>query len=211
MTEICNVSKSINYIAGNKIFILGTITRETTAELIGRLGLLVDNLQPIQLRTIEPITNPYNVKTNAPIIDIYINSGGGDAHCLYSITSLMDIARTKGALIRTTVMGHAESAASMLAIQGDPGLRIMHKNSFHFAHYGSTTMTITSEPAAASFADHDKRMTEQAKQIYLSNTALTRTEVNKMFRAETGFAYPEFCLAKSMCDWIVADGKFISR
>ena len=48
-------------------------------------------------------------------------------------------------MIRTNNIGVAASAASMLAIQGTPGYRIMSENAYNMIHYGQTTVTANRE------------------------------------------------------------------
>lgn len=235
MADFTNISRSHNYMIGNQIFILGDIDSENTYELLGRLAAFVDNMQPVDIAadssisvvnpyhindemptasnniTSDSVINPYKIDTT-PVIDIYISSPGGSMYSTNSIISLLNIARSKGAKIRTTIMGRAESAASVIAVQGDRGLRIINENAFHFIHYGTIHNINNSEPSAAANRIHSDYLLNQTKQTYLAHTNLTQKQINKMMQAETGFIYPQDCLKYGLADWILTrQGKFITR
>lgn len=71
-------------------------------------------------------------------IDLYINSFGGYAHLVSHLTSLVEIAKREGIVVRTIVPSVAFSAGSMLAITGTVGERYIEKSGEHLIHYGST-------------------------------------------------------------------------
>jgi len=49
------------------------------------------------------ITSPYDIDDpERPVLDIIINSNGGDAEILKSMYTILDIAKARGAIVRTT-------------------------------------------------------------------------------------------------------------
>jgi ATP-dependent protease ClpP protease subunit len=69
-------------------------------------------------------------------IDLYINSFGGYAHLVFHLTSLIELAKNDGVVVRTIVPSIAYSAGSILAITGTPGERYIDANAEHLIHYG---------------------------------------------------------------------------
>lgn len=216
--KILNDSRSMNYVCGNKVFILGKIDDQSCCELIGNLSNLVDSLQWVPMHEqnglILPDKNPYKLQGNAniPVIDIYINSGGGSIPTTKSILTLLNLARTKGAIIRTTVMGYAASCASVLAVQGTPDFRIMYEHSYNLVHYGSSTYTFTHPEEVENVSKYEPQMRKDFYSLYSKYTNLTKSELKKAQNSEYNFFSAKESMAKNMCDWILtSDGKFIKR
>lgn len=214
--NIINNSKSCNYVSGNKVFILGEINEATTSELIGNLSNMVDELrfEPIYAIKNNTIKNPYVLPDpSIQVVDVYINSGGGLLSQAKSIMALLNLARAKGAIIRTTVMGYAGSSASLIAIQGTPNFRIMYEQSHNMVHYGNSKLLIDrggDEMEKASQFEKTLRQTFNAP--YMKYTNIKQNELSKLQKTEFGHMFARECLAKNMCDWILTtDGKFISR
>lgn len=214
-SEILNRSGQSNYIAGNKVFILDGINDKTTAELIGNLSVLVDSLDwnPIFDSATAQVINPYSFSAeNHPIIDVYINSGGGNLSQTKSIMTLLNLARAKGAIIRTTNMGIAASCASLIAVQGTPKFRIMYEQAYNMIHYGKSTFSVdkVDEIERARKLENEKRANFNAP--YLKYTNLTDKELKQFQKTEYGHMNAQKCLQKNICDWILTtDGKFITR
>ena len=208
MADITNNYRPNNH----QIHIMNEITPDNTSDWVARLATYVDSLQPIDIRggTTAPITDPYDI--DGPVIDIYINSPGGHLASLNSILYMLARARAKGARIRTNVMGSAASCASILAIMGDPGLRIMGENAYNLIHYGTKTRTIRSEAEEAMMFRDVNHHTKLIKQMYLDHTDIPQKKLNSMLQAETGYLYPDECLKLGVCDWILQNnGKLINR
>lgn len=212
--KILNDSKQCNYISGNKIFILDGINQATTAELIGNLSNLVDSLpfKPIQQITPAP-NNPYQIIENDyNIIDVYINSNGGSLSQTKSIMALLNMARAKGAVIRTTVLGTAASAASLIAIQGTKNFRIMYEQSYNLVHYGHSHYDIDRADEMEKAAVKEKNERALFNAPYLKYTDLTQNDLKKLQKTEFGHMDATQCLAKGLCDWILTtDGIFINK
>ncbi len=212
--NIINNSKSGNYIAGTKVFILDQINQNSTAELIGNLSNLVDDLPFGSIYTGGiKIENPYQISQDAhPVIDVYINSVGGWLSQAKSIMALLNLARAKGSIIRTTVLGMAASSASLIAIQGTPNFRIMYEQSYNMIHYGHSNIEVdrAGEVQLAAKKELEERKIFNAP--YLKYTNLTQKELNKLHKTEFGCISAQDCLNKNICDWVLTtDGLFISR
>mgnify|MGYP001776434636 CR=1 FL=1 len=214
--KIINDSKSANYIAGRTIFILDHIDTESCAELIGNISNMVNDLpwgHTYASINSDTIVNPYNLPKNTPpVIDINIDSTGGSLPVAKSIMALLNIARTKGAIIRTFVMGDASSCASLIAIQGTPGFRIMYEQAYNLIHYGRSTYSVNKPTEIDKAAKFEKEMRANFYEPYLKYTNLTKSELLKYQRAEYSQLSADVCMKKNMCDWILTnDGLFIKR
>ncbi len=213
MPEILNKSGQLNYITGNKVFLLDEFKRQTTAELLGNLANMIDELPWGPVFTETPLftesaklENPYNLpKQYPPVVDIYINSPGGCNTILTSITSLLNLARAKGAIIRTNVIGQAASCASILAVQGTPHFRIMYDASCHMIHFGQSRMVAERNNEIEYAAQNAKRTREKIRQIYFNNTRINQKALQKYYEIEgSGTLTAQECLKHGVCDWIVS-------
>lgn len=214
-SEILNKSGQPNYIAGTKVFILGSIEGPTTAELIGNLSALVDELpwNPVFDSALVDVQNPYAFSMqNQPIIDVYINSGGGHLSPTKSIMTLLNLARAKGAIIRTTNMGLAASSASLIAIMGTPKFRIMHEQAYNTIHYGKSTYSIDKADEINRAKKYETELRKNFNAPYLKYTKVTEAELKKFQQTEYGHLNAQKCLGRNICDWILTtDGRFITR
>lgn len=211
--RIINDSKSSNYIIGSQVYILGGFSSSEMNEVIGNLGNYILSL-PIQptYKLSAKITSPYDIKEiNNPIIDIFIDSLGGAESALQNISTLLNIAKSRGAIIRTTVLSRAFSAGSLLAIQGTPGFRIMAHDARHLIHFGSTSMTVTNpddlEIRAEQIRDQKKIILEK----YKAHTKIPEKKLEKMLRCESGYLTASECLTHGLCDWILGENGIITN
>lgn len=204
-SNILNASKSDNYVSENKIFILGTFASNTCNELIGNLTDMVMELQPCpEYKSGTKLQSPYDIDTSkTPVIDVFINSSGGDGRILDSIIALLSIAKSRGAIIRTTVLSRASSCGSLLAIIGTPGFRIMYSHAYHFVHFGNHNVHATQESEIEAAAQHIKETTNQKNNLYLTHTNLSSKDLKKLQSNESGFLSADQCLAKGLCDWVI--------
>lgn len=216
MAKYENVTKSPNFADHNKIFILGKFREQETFELIGNISDMVDKLSWVSLydpnQEKNEITNPYRLHKPHNVIDVYINSRGGELDTMNSISSLLNHARAKGAIIRTTVIGGASSCGSLLAIQGTPNFRIMHEMSYHYIHYGQSWYTPARDGEIDNAIAVEKNIRNKMKELYLKNTNISKDKLDKMMQTE----YNQFdafeCLDMGLCDWVLTnDGKFVNR
>lgn len=211
--NIINDSRSDNYINGTQVYILGDFSSKEMNELTGNLGELIFSLQPMPTyHSSGTITSPYDTKNiKNPIIDIFIDSTGGTENALQNLSTLLNIAKSRGTIIRITVLSRAFSAGSLLAIQGTPGFRIMAHDARHMIHFGCTSL-IAKNPdditiRAQQIADQKKIIQEKYK-IY---SKIPKKELDKMMRCESGYLTADECLKYGLCDWIISErGKLIS-
>lgn len=215
MTKYDNNTKSPNFADSNKIFMLGGFNEKDTFELIGNISDMVDKLpwsqvyDPTQRK--EEITNPYKLQTTHKVIDVYINSRGGQLDTMNSISGLLNLARAKGAIIRTTVIGGASSCGSLLAVQGTPNFRIMHEMSYHYIHYGQSWYAPARDGEIDNAIAVEKNVRNKMKELYLENTKISKGKLDKMMQTE----YNQFdafeCLDMGLCDWVLTNkGKFVN-
>lgn len=215
MTQIINSSKSSSYVTdNNQIYILGEFERSHMTELIGNINNIVLELpnEPIYKASTK-ITSPYDTDLiNNPIIDIFIDSNGGDTNMLNNISTLLNIAKMRGAIIRTTVLSRAHSCGSLLAIQGTPGFRIMSHDAQHMIHFGGMCISAQSEPMARHALEnmlHRKQITHNKYKTY---TKMSNKDINRLTSSEGEYWDAEKCLTNSLCDWIIGEnGILIGR
>lgn len=226
-----------NSMVDNNVYVLTTISPETTNELIAQLSCWVDkiplpNLVPCNKSTksenneisddeiriigqsFGKIYSPYEITPkNQPILNVYINSNGGKTAVMQSILTLFNIASAKGTIIKTYNLATASSSASMIAISGTRGYRFMSENAYNYIHFGryagDTTHTDEIEFVTKDLKNFDKT----TRYIYLQNTKLTEKELDKYYNTEgAGRLYAKQCLQKGLCDWVITtDGRFVNN
>ena len=203
--------KDGNYVSGNNVFILDDFRSSTTNEMIGDLSDLVMKLEPRdEYKGNIKLKSPYDIDTSKyNVIDVFINSNGGDVTILNSISILLGIAKSKGAIIRTTVCGKAYSCGSALAIIGTPGFRIMYANAYHLVHFGSQTRTAKQESEIESIANNMKEHHTNWNNLYLNNTKISQKELKKLMSKDS-FVTANDALKHSFCDWIINEKGLIS-
>ena len=206
-SKIINNTRSGNYVSDNSVFILDKFSPDTSNELIGNLADMVMSIEPFPVYQIGgKLESPYEpLDTDRPVIDVYINSNGGSGSILDSIVSLLALAKSRGAIIRTTVLSSASSCGSLLAITGTPGFRIMYSHAYHFVHFGNHCVGASKENEIEMAAKHIKETTLAKNNMYLQHTKLTEKELKKLQSNEQGFINAENCLRKGLCDWIIDD------
>ena len=193
-----------NYVIGNSVFILDEFRSSTTNEMIGDLSDLVMKLEPRnEYKCKTRLKSPYDIDTSKyNVIDVFINSNGGDITILNSISTLLGIAKSKGAIIRTTVCGKAYSCGSALAITGTPGFRIMYANAYHLVHFGSQTRTAKQESEIESVVTNMKEHHANWNNLYLNNTNISQKELKKLMSKDS-YIPANNALKLSFCDWII--------
>jgi ATP-dependent protease ClpP protease subunit len=173
---IMNRSDELNFASSDyKIFIMDKFKQEKCAELIANLYSMIDSAtaHPM-LDTHYQTKSPYELPKNNPIaLDVYLNSGGGDFDVLSQLSSLFGLAKSKGIIIRTYVPAYAGSCASMLAIQGTPGYRIMGENAQHLVHYGRTVNEVNLETEVDKAYQDMKNHANATQKLYLQYTTIS--------------------------------------
>jgi len=225
-----------NTMVGNNVYILTEITNETTNGLLIQLTQWVDKL-PLKNNLIVPqkpdekdITDdtvyiigkansyksytPYEaVPNNIPVLNVWINSGGGKDNITQSVLSVFNIASAKGALIKTYNLRQAGSNASIIAVSGTPGYRYMAERAFHYIHFGNKGRQISHENEMAFAIADLKYFADETKYLYLEKTKLTKTELKGYYNIEgSGTLSAKQCLQKGLCDWVITnDGRFVNN
>ncbi len=200
----------------NTIYILGDFNLTNMGAIIGRLGTYIYNTMPTKpVYTAQgQIESPYSINHSEeqPVIDIFIDSCGGDTIILQDLTALLNIAKLRGAIIRTTVLSCAYSSGSMLAIQGTPGFRIMANHAKHLIHFGSMRFGGSSEAQVKKEEKNARRYKENGQKLYSTYTQLSQKTIQKLCSNEGDFLIAEQCLENGLCDWIIGEqGKLIGR
>lgn len=175
-----------NYMFGNTVFILDTITSENCAYLIGDLTTFILNEQ--------------NFNKNLIFI---INSPGGEVNTLKTLLGLISLAKMHNIFVTTFVMGEAGSAASILAIQGDD--RYMTNLSKHFIHFGTIYDVTQKRSEIEKVYQQNKEHAENIIDLYLQNgnNKLTRDIILKLQDDERGYLSAEQCIKYGLCDYII--------
>ena len=215
-----NESKNGNFVFAPvdnvcNVQIFDELNMKTSSEMIGNLAQIIAQL-PTD-KQIAPISteivSPYDISPNVFVFDVAINSPGGDFHTYKSIASMFALAKSRGAIVRTHNIAYACSGASLLAIQGTPGYRIMTETAYNLIHYGSSRVSGNRENELAIATENNKKDRKQVFAVYKQFTKLTDKELNKYKSIESsGQLFAEQCLNKHLCDWILMlDGKLIGR
>ncbi len=215
-----NESKSGNFVfapVGNicNVQIFDKIAMNTTAEMVGQMATVISQLpikKPIETVSTK-ITSPYDISPDTFVFDVAINSGGGDVDAARGIASMFALAKSRGAIVRTHIVGSAASAASWLAIQGTPGYRIMSEDAYNLVHHGKTLISAARENEMEVAAQKSKKSRDMLFATYEKYTKLTQKELERYKSVEnSGHLFAIQCLRKHLCDWILnKDGTLIGR
>lgn len=211
---IMNRSDELNFASRDfKIYIMDSFRQDKCAETIANMYSMILSLPPSPIYTSGAnMSSPYEIQQNNPILDVYINSGGGNFEVLLQFESLFGLAKNHGFIVRTFVPAYAGSCASMLATQGTNGYRIMGEHARHFVHFGSTTNTVSRESEIDKSYQDMRAHARASKNIYLKHTKIPEKRLNELRQDEYGYLDAKECLQLGFCDWILtANGKFISK
>lgn len=218
--EMLNKSKQGNFVfapVGNvcNVQIFDKISLETSTEMVGNLASIITQLptlQPIDTSSTK-ITSPYDIPQDRFVFDVSINSGGGEFSAYKSIASMFALAKSRGAIIRTTNTGRAHSAASMLAIQGTPGYRIMHETSSLLIHFGDETVRATQNGEAQIAVNKQKQDRQQVFSVYDKFAKIPEKQYKHYLdKNRSGTLFAQECLEYHICDWILThNGELIGR
>lgn len=202
-----------NYVKGNAIFLYDALHQETCADFVGDIAELIMSKpyrQP-QTQNIANLETPYDISGHG-VIDVFIDSPGGDVSQKNTILTFLNIARSKGIIIRTTVTGTAASCASLIAIQGTPGFRVMYQEAYNMIHYGRSVTAATAEGEAEKSFKTIKERHKYIVDTYKKFTDLTDKEIAACMKSEANYFSAKKCLEKNMCDWVLTDvGTYIKR
>ena len=202
-----------NVMTENNIYLLTQITSETTNGLIMQLSHWVNALPVTAPKQSEKIYSPYEqIPNNIPVLNVWINSGGGSSAHMTHILNLFNIASAHGTIIKTYNMSQANSCASMIAVSGTKGYRYMGEDASNLVHYGTSRFSITHPNELNAQINDFNNEVKYVKKIYSKNSKLTENELNRYLNIEgSGRLSAKQCLNKGLCDWVITnDGRFVN-
>ena len=218
-SEMLNRNKQGNFVFAPvdnicNVQIFTEMTMETCSEMVGNLNQIIAQLptRPV-FDTSTKIESPYDISPDTFVFDVAIDSTGGHFVAYKAISSMFALAKSKGAIIRTHNIAEAASCASMLAIQGTPGFRIMSEFAYNFIHYGNSSANGKREFELETATRNKVKDRAQVLSVYERYTKLTEKEMDKFKTVESaGTLFANQCLAKHICDWILTNsGELIGR
>ena len=109
-------------------------------------------------------------KLRAGVMNIYINSWGGELYKALELISLIEHCKFNGILVRTFVHGRAASAASLIAVSWK--LRYVGTYARHLIHYARWGMYGSNPKQHENNHDEWKVMDAQLREIYGKYTKL---------------------------------------
>lgn len=187
--NIDSISQSTprNYMYGPFVFLLDEISQSTCFALIGDLTNYV-------------MTED---KTGDKVLNIIINSPGGDVSTMTTILGLINIAKLNNILVRSYVLGTAASAASMIAIQADE--RYMTNLSQHFIHFGTVVSVTSKESEIEKIYLQTKEHSKTVQDLYIeaSEGKLTQRMLEEIQKDERGYLSAKDCVRFGLCDKII--------
>lgn len=188
---IIGQNTSRNYMYGDKVFLLDTITSNNCAYLIGDITTYI-----------------LDERNNGKRLIFMINSPGGEVDTMLSLLGLMNMARLYNIEIYTFVLGVAGSAASILAVQGDA--RYMSSLSKHFIHFGCIYDMTTKHSEIEKMYHQNKEYADNIVNLYLDacDKKLSKTDLLRLQSDERGYLSAEQCLKYGLCDSIIENELF---
>lgn len=203
-----NNTNSLNYVSGNTVYIFDSLNPSTVAPMMADITGLIYSLsykiketQPFDLN--QKVVDPYAISPDVPLIDIVINSPGGQDTCFLSLQGMISLAKKNGIIVRTNVFGTAASNASKLAVIGTPQFRIMSEDSLHFVHYGSYSTKITNESEIKKAGFAPKHKLKSTKELYLKNTKIKDSKLSELMSNEMGHITASQAKRMGFCDFIL--------
>lgn len=182
-----NQSTPRNYMYGPFVFLLDEISQSTCFALIGDLT----NYVMTEDRSKEKVLN------------IIINSPGGDVSTMITLLGLINIAKLNGILVRSYILGTAASAASMIAVQADE--RYMTNLSQHFIHFGTVVSVTSKESEIEKVYLQTKEHSKTVQDLYVeaSGGKLTKQMLEEIQKDERGYIGAKDCVRFGLCDKII--------
>lgn len=173
---------SHNFMADNKIYLFEELNWSTVSYLIADF-------------------NYYISSKKSNLIEIFINSPGGEFTCCTAILNSMQLAIKNKINIFTYVVGEAASCASLIAVSGNK--RFINRHANHFIHFGSYPSVITKSTEIAKLNKELKQFDNTCKEIYLKNTHITGEQLEKLREDEFGYLNAEQCKKYKFVDEII--------
>lgn len=207
-----------NMMHENEIFICTSINNETTNKMTAKLIEYVNKLKPVKPDIVKKystkIISPYDEwPEEQPVLEVHLQTPGGVISVAHSILTLLNMARAKGAIIKTINLSEASSAGSFIAVSGTKGYRYMSQTAMNAIHFGTRPSVATRDGELGRYKHQLDATTNILKNIYLQNTKLTQKEINKYYTYEgTGFLNAKQCLEKGICDYVITtDGQYVNN
>ncbi len=213
-----------NYVVDNNVFLFDTIYPATTTAVIGEMARLIkiaatpqnnysqgeDKNSKPQPGFVTPVS-PFDQNVNLKLIDITINSTGGNTYQHLAFAHLINLAKHNNIIVRTNVTGLAASCASLIAIQGTPEYRIMNEYSQHMVHFGKASPAVTKDSEIEKSIKEIKKHKNLIRQPYLQHTKITQKELSKLMKDEMGFLTAQECLRLGFCDYVLTSNGYLER
>ena len=176
-----------NYMYGNNVYLMDTITSENCAYLIGDLSTFIQNEQNRDIGE----------------INFYINSSGGEVYTALAIIGLMNLARAYDFKVSTWVFGWAASAASLIATQGD--YRVISKYSRHFLHFGTITDITCKYSEIEKTCQQNLEYANSLHELYISAShgRLNSKLLHELESDERGYVLANKCVEYGLADVIL--------
>ncbi|MDR1826214.1 MAG: ATP-dependent Clp protease proteolytic subunit [Rickettsiales bacterium] len=201
---------NLNIVFKDQIFLLDTIETDNTQRAIVTMARSIKH----QIKKAQSLANRVKsggrvAKDEWPALEVYINSPGGDLYAYQTILGLLTMAKMNRVTVKTIVFGWAASAASMLAVHGSPGHRVMYKDALHMVHFGTFDQYITKETEIEKSARELERYKRIGRDTYLLNTRIGDKKLKALMEDEMGYLGALECLELGFCDMVIGREKII--
>ena len=184
--EECINKKTKNFVADDgNVYIFGMFDSTISTDVVPILITLVNHL----------------VSEKDPIINIYINSYGGEAKELFAMLAVLEMAKRSGIKIVTHVLGCAYSAGSLLAVYGD--YRCMSKYADHLLHLGCSGASFTTFEQLKRETENNVKHFNKILEIYAQHTRIPKKKLSEMLKDDKLYLDPKQCLEFGICDEII--------
>ncbi len=134
-------------------------------------------------------------------VSVVINSPGGYAHVLEAFLAAFRAAKAQDVIVETVVTGMAGSCASILAINGTKGHRLISQDSEHYIHWGEVADWGRTPVQSDRNKDRADRHFAFVKRQYTQNAKIPRLE--KKLQDDSFRVYPEQCVEYQLADKVV--------
>lgn len=177
------LSKSLNFISGNRVHIHGEFDSSISKHVIPDLTNIIMN------------------KTHS-IIQFFICSDGGVTYYLMQLLALIEIAKNKNIIIETYVFARAYSCGSILACSGTKDYRFISKHAEHLCHLGSsTTGIVINDKELERSQDRVKSHFDFIREIYKKYATIENLE--EIIQCDNYFIRGEDIIKNGLADGII--------
>ena len=138
------------------------------------------------------------VKKPKRVLELYINTPGGD---LYEMFALIDVMKNSYHNVATVGIGAIMSAAFLIFVSGQNGQRILGKNTGIMNHQHSSEQAETKMHDMKAAMSENVNCETRALSIIRDASGMTLAEVRKKFNSPSD----QYFTAKQMVDFKLAD------